>query len=337
MTNDWYTADACHVLKAKKMAAFRNADAKLEAADVQKMDILRGQRLFEPIAVATPTGGGTYLPRRRTTQYLPGRYQEVLDFQTGMQLYPSLGLMTTSDDDPVANFYTHTGALRTIQAPTNQGRHLERENPIDAESERIDILGMLCNYHHIGVSQLFPLATQSLDWTVLFTKNTATDDIASSIADDEPFKWEHFTFPTFTYNSETVEADILGWALEIIPTTRFAGLDSGQRYSIGKYIPPTSISVTLQIRPYGHNAYELIRTALESYVTDLDVTVLAKRTADRDQITFTHDKLYATPFDIVQNKEPGALEEYFLTMHQLDTGSFVPVIIDDYDDDFYET
>jgi hypothetical protein len=123
MANDWYTADNCHVLKAKKMATFRNGDAKLQAADVQKMDILQSQRLFEPIAVATPTGSGTFLGRRRTTQYLPGRYQEVLEFQTGMQLYPSLGLMTTADDTPVANYYTHTGAIRTIQTPTNQGRY----------------------------------------------------------------------------------------------------------------------------------------------------------------------------------------------------------------------
>jgi hypothetical protein len=196
---------------------------------------------------------------------------------------------------------------------------------------------MLCNYHHIECSEAFPLATQSLDWTVAFTKNSSTDDIASSIADDEPFKWEHFTFPTFTYNSETVEADIIGWALDIIPTTRLTVLDSGGRYTIGKYLPITQISTTLQIIPYGRNAFELIRTALESYVTDLDLTVLAKKTADRDQITFTHDKLYATPFDITQVKTSGAFESYFITMHQLSTGSFVPVIIDDYDDDYYET
>lgn len=340
MTNDWYTADDCHVLKVKKgsLTAWRNAEAKLIASEVQKMDQLISCRLFEPIAMAQPTGeGATFLPKYRTTKYIPGRYQEVLNFQTAMQLYPSVGLVTTADNTPGAGDYTHTGAIRTTQTPLNMGRHLERENITDAESERIDIFGMLCNYHHIECSQAFPTATQSLDWSVASTLNTGTDDIPSSICDDKPFKWEHFTFPTFTYGGETIEADILGWSLDIQNTTRLVGLDSTKKFSIGKYIPLTYISATIQIFPYGHNAFELIRTALEGYATDLDLTVVATRTAATDLITFTHDKLYCSPFDIAQYKTPGSVETYYMRMHQLNTGSFVPVSVDKYDDDYYET
>lgn len=338
MTEDWYTPDDSHILKAKKMATWRNAEAKLEAADVQKMDEMISQRLFEPIAIAESGGGSsTFLSKMRTTRYLPGRYQEILYFQTGMQLYESLGLCTTADDTPGAGQYTHTGALRTSQTPTNQGRHIERENITDAESERIDVFGMLCNSHHIECSEASPTATQSLDWTVASTKNTATDDIASSICDDEPFKWAHFTFPTFTYGGETIEARIIGWALDIVNTTRLTDLDSTGKYATGRYIPSTYITATVQITPYGHNVFELIRTALESYATDLDLTVVATRTASTDLITFTHDKLYCTPFDIAQVKAPGNVETYFMRMHQLNTGSFVPVSVDDYDDDYYET
>ena len=35
-----------------------------------------------------------------------------------------------------------------------------------------------------------------------------------------------FTFPTFTYNSETIEADIVGWGFDVQNTVRITGLDS---------------------------------------------------------------------------------------------------------------
>jgi hypothetical protein len=292
-------------------------------------------------AVAEAGGGSaTYLSKHRTTRYDIGIYQEVLYFQTGMMLYPSLGLCTTTDNDPGAGLYTHTGALRTAQTPLNMGRHIERENITDAESERIDVFGMLNQTHHIECSQMSPVAVQSLSWLCASTLNTGTDEITPATCIDAPYKWEHFTFPTFTYNSETIEADILGWSLDIANTCRFSGLDSTGKYSNGRYIPPTYISTTLHVRPYGHNAFELIRTALESYIADpnnLNLVVLAKRTANEDQITFTFDDLYCNKFDISVVKTPGSTEEYYMTMHQLNTGSFVPVTIDSYDDDYYET
>jgi hypothetical protein len=203
---------------------------------------------------------------------------------------------------------------------------------------------MLNQSHHIECSLASTVAVQSLSWLTAYTKNTATDNIDPSVVDDRPFDWKDFSFPTFTYNSETIEADILGWAFDINNTVRVSGLDStyaattgNSYYTNGRYIPPTYISVTLHIRPYGRNAFELIRTALEKYATDLDLTVLAKRTADRDQVTFTHDKLYCSKFDIASVQTPDTTEEYFMRMWQLNTGSFVPVTIDDYIDDYYET
>jgi hypothetical protein len=85
MTNDWYTPDNAHILKAKKMASWRISDAKLAAADVQKMDEMISFRLYEPGAVAEGGGGSaTFLPKFRTTRYDIGIYQEILYFQTGM-------------------------------------------------------------------------------------------------------------------------------------------------------------------------------------------------------------------------------------------------------------
>jgi hypothetical protein len=333
MTNDFYTADNAHVLKALKMATWRNGDAKLQSANVQAMDEFIAGRLVEPIGLASPLAtGASYLPKFKTTQYVPGTWDEYLYFQTAMNLYPAMGVCTTTEATP----NVHEIRIRTTQTPTNQGRHLERENTTAAESERIDILGMMLNHHHTECSEASPLAIQHNKWGCAFTKSTSTDEITPSIADDEPFKWNHFSFPTFTYNSETIEANIVGWAFDVINTLFFTGLDTTKFYSIGKLIPLTYITTTLEIVPYGHNAFELIRTNLESYATDLDLTVKAARNATTDYVQWTHDKMYCQPFVISAEKTPAKVERYLLVMSQLDTGSLEIQAKDQYNNNFYE-
>jgi len=346
MTDDLYTPDNEHLLKVKKgsMSAWRNADAKIIAAETQKMDILITGELTEPITVVTPSGANSYLPKYIESGYSPGMWTEMLKFQTGMQLYPSMGKCTTVDNvdingDAAVGTYQKTMALRTAQTPTWQGRHWERENTTDAESERIDILGMLCRSHHIECSEAQPLGVQLLNWGVAFTLNTGTDDIARSQADDKPFRWNNFAFTVLLPDagSTPLEADIIGWSFDIQNTIMFIAPDSSGYYQKGKYIPQTFISTTLEIFPYGKNAFELIRTPLGSYTTDLDLTVLATRTTLIDEIKWTHDKCYCYPFTIKVTKDPGIVERYFLRMVQLDTGSIVPIVAGDYDDDYYET
>lgn len=340
MTDDWYTADGAHLLKAEKMATFRHGDLKLETADVHGIDEYIMGRLYEPGEVIEPTGAtATYLGKYRVSGYALGLWTERLKFQSGQLLYPAMGKCTTTDDDPVANFYTHTMALRTAQPPLNMGRHWERENEVAAEDEEIDILGMGLYSYHASCSEAFPVAIQELNWGVAKTLNTdaATDDLTAIELTDEPFKWNHFSFPTFTYGGETIEADIIGWAFDVQNTVVPVGLDSGGLYTKIKYIPLSYISTTLQIYPSGRNSFELIRTALASYATDLDLVVKAIRTADRDQIVWTHDKLYCNKYNIEAHKSPGGVESYFMRMSQLNTGSIVPVVIDDYVDNNYET
>ena len=97
------------------------------------------------------------------------------------------------------------------------------------------------------------------------------------------------------------------------------------------------ISTTLQIVPTGRNCKELIRTALESYATDLDLTTKVARHATNDYIKITHDKLYCMPHDIIPPSRTKWFEGYIITMHQLGTGTCVHEIVDAYDDDYYET
>lgn len=452
MVNDWYTADKAHLQKALKMAAWRNADAKLEAADVQAVDELIAGRLFEPIGLTAPLAtGASYLPKSKTTQYIPGTWDEYLYFQTAMNLYPAMGVcvttangaevtsvtciaaedITTGDyflidcvnnagatvlnyvwfnkaaggGDPTiagrigieivigasgpssavaialndkmdleANYgasvaaavvtitntfngavddavdgntdfsisvttqgsCTHDITLRTGQTPTNQGRHWERENPVIAESERIDILGMMLNSFHVECSEASPVAVQHNKWGCSYTKNTGTDEITPAELADEGFKWHHFTFPTFTYNSEPIEATIIGWAFDVVNTIHFTGLDTSKRYSIGKYFPLTYIVTTLEITPYGHNIFELIRTDLASYLTDVDLVVKCARNATTDYIQWTHDKVYCQPFVITAEKAPGRVERYLLVLSQLSTGSITIQAKDQYDKKHYE-
>lgn len=333
MTNDWYTANNAHIQKALKMATWRNGDAKLEAADVQAMDEFIAGRLLEPTGLATPLAtGASYLPKFKTTSWVPGTWEEILYFQTAMNTYPALGVCATTEATP----NIHAISLRTVQTPLNQGRHFERENTTDAESERIDILGMMLNHHHLECSEASPVALQHNKWGCAFTKNSSTDDIAAASLTDRPFKWSDFAFSPFTYNSETIEATIIGWAFDVINTLHFTGLDTSNRYSIGKYIPLTYVVTTLEIRPYGHNIFELIRTDLEDYLTDVDLTVKCSRNTTTDYVQFTHDKVYCQPFVITADKTPGSVERYMLALSQLSTGSITIQSKDQYNNNYYE-
>jgi hypothetical protein len=123
----------------------------------------------------------------------------------------------------------------------------------------------------------------------------------------------------------------------VVNTLHFTGLDSSGYYTIGKYVPLTYLTTTLEIIPYGKNAFELIRTNLGSYAAGgLDLTVKCARTAT-DYVQWVHDKCYCQPFVLKAEKKPGARERYVLVLSQMDTGSLVPTAVDDYDDDYYET
>lgn len=335
MTQDWYTSDKAKLGTAKKGSSFRRSDAKYTSSDILETDVYVEGRLFEPIPLATPTGqSGTYLSKYRTTQYAAGRWQEILLLQTARNLYPAMGISSTTEATP----NVHAITLRTTQAPVNMGRHWERENDTPAEDEEIDMIGLSLNSYHAECSEAFPVAVQTLDWNVNFTLNTdaATDDISVSEHTDEPFKWSMFTFPTFTYNSETIEADIVGWAFDVQNTIRVTGLDSTGYFEKAKYIPLTMLTTTLEVIPYGRNAFELIRKKLESYDTDLDLVVKTARNATTDYIQWTHDKLYCQPYTLSAMKRAGSVERYFLVMSQLNTGSLAIEAKDAYNDNYYE-
>lgn len=333
MADDWYTSDLASLLVATKLPTWRFGDAKLESDDTVPSDDLVAFQLFEPGPAASPSGmSGTYNPKWETSRYDIGSYNEILKLQTARYLYPAMGKCTTTEASP----NIHAISLRTGQTPNNQGRHLKRENATSDESERIDVLGMLLNNYHVECSEFAPVAHQSLSWLTSFVKSTSTDELDEAALTDEPYKWEHFTFPVFTYNSETIEATIRGWAFDVVNTVVWSSLDATGFYTLGKYIPQTYISVSVDIVPYGKNAQELIRTALEGYATDLDLTVKAARNATNDYIQWTHDKLYANKYNTSISKVPGTFESYRMTMAQLSTGSCAIEAKDDYDDDYYE-
>lgn len=334
-TTNWYTADNATLGKAKKGTVFRRADAKYQTADMLATDVYVEGRLFEPIKQATPTGqSGSYLPFYRSTQFAAGRWQEILLLQTARYLYPAMGKCTTTEATP----NIHAITIRTTQTPLNMGRHWERRKDDSGEYEVIDMLGMSLNSYHAECSEAFPVGVQTLDWNVNQTLNTdaATDDITLTEATDEPFKWSMFTFPTFTYNSETIEADLVGWSFDVQNTVRITGLDSGGRFEKAKYIPLQMITTSIEIIPYGRNAWELIRTPLESYATDLDLVVKCARNATTDYIQWTHDKMYCRPYTLSSLKRAGSVERYFLVLSQLNTGSLAIEAKDPYNNDHYE-
>jgi hypothetical protein len=328
------------------MATWINGKAKLTSAGVHAIDDYIAGRLFEPIPTAAPfPTGDSYLSAYKTSQFMPGTWEEILYLQTGMQLYPALGGCSTADDTPSAGLYTHTFSLRTGQDPVNMGRHWERENTTDAESERIDILGMGCTFLHMECSEMVPIATQRLKWLSAFTKNSSTDDIAAASLTDIPFKWSNFSGNfTVTYNSVNLhdKMEIVGWAFDVINTVRFTGLDSDGYYSKGKYIPTSTVVTTLEVIPNNNDVFGLFRTPYTTigsrtgYATDLDVVVKCQRTAT-DYIQWTHDKCYCNPVILSAEKTRASHERYLLILTQTGAGSISVVAVDDYDDDYYET
>jgi hypothetical protein len=335
MANEWYTADNAHLLKSKKMATWRNGDAKLTSAGVHALDRFITGRLFEPVATTTPMAtGASFLPEYRTTEYHPGTWEEILYLQTAMNLYPAMGVCSTTEATP----NVHDITIRTGQTPVNMARHWERENITDAESERIDILGMMLNSLHMECSETSPVALQHNKWGVAFTKNSSTDDIATASLTDVPFKWSNFSGGfTFTYAGENLhdKMEITGWAFDIVNTLYFTGLDTNGRYSIGRYIPISYITTTLEIIPSNKNAFELIRDELP-YSSDVDLTVKCSRNATTDYIQWTQEDLYCQPFIINAEKTPGRVEKYILVLSQMDTGSCVIQAKDAYNNDYYE-
>ncbi len=333
MTNDWYTADNAHILRAKKMASWRHGDLKLEAADIKATNDLIACSLREPGEVVAPTGfGSTYLPQYEVVGYEIGQYFEICKLQTAFDIYPAMGVVSTTEATP----NVHDMSKRVAQTPTYQGRHLERENITTAEDEEIDILGMLLPSYHAECSELAPVATQSINSLVAYSINTdaLTDDIPAAGLTDEPLKWHHFVF-TDTFNSNPVEMDIIGWSFDIINTVLPTGLDSKKRFSIAKYIPLQFMSTTLEVRPYGRNPFEINRDA-QPYTGDLDLVVKASRNTTTDYIQWTHDKCFQDKFTINVDRRPGSVERYFLRWNQMDTGSLAIQSKDAYNNDYYE-
>ena len=328
-----YDASKVHIQWAKEMATWRNGDAKLEAADLVLSDPYLNFSLFEPVGIGAIMGrADSYIPHWRTKEYSVGFFGESYYLNSGRLLYPFFGKCATTEATP----NIHAISKRTTQTPLNHGRHLEIENDTGAEAERIDILGMLPSTYLCGCMESNTKAVQSALWNCAFTKSTGTDDIAEPARPSEdPFDWTGITFPTFTYNSETLEADIMGWSFSVRNNVFWRGLDSTGRYTIGKMGNFKDISVTLNIIPTGKNMKELIRTALESYATDLDLTVKLARSAT-DYIQWTHDKMYCMPFDIIPPSRNKWFEGYLITLHQLGTGSLAIEVKDAYNNDYYE-
>ncbi|KKN56981.1 hypothetical protein LCGC14_0567030 [marine sediment metagenome] len=337
MTNDWYTSDGVDLLRAKKMGLFRNADAKLEAADVLAEDDLIAYTITEPVGVAEPIGASnSMLPKYRTSRFEVGTFGEIKRLQTARDLFPAMGVCVTTEATPNIHALT-IRAGTTRQIPLNMGRHLQRLNPTVAENEIIDIFGMLLQTYHAECTEIGnQVAIQSLNWISTFTKNSSVDLLTPATVTDEPFKWNHFTFPTYTYNSEPIQADIIGWSFDVVNSVIWVVLDSTGFYTKGKYLPFQFISTTIELNPYGHNPFELIRTKLESYITDVDLTVKCARNATTDYIQWTHDKCYTRPFTISANKQSGAHERYFLQNIQLNTGSLAIEAKDAYNKAHYE-
>ena len=332
-----YQAHKTYVGVAKTMATWNHANAKLLTADVLASDPLIYHNFTEPKGVAEARADANdMVPNYHTTIYEPGKLTENYYLQTGRLLYPALGVCSTTEGTP----NDHAITKRVAQTPIYSGRHSEQVNVDTGESHITDMFSMLLKSYHAECSERGTKATQTASWRYMKSLVDASCDTITrpTVLTDKIFSWNDFTFPIFTYGGDTIEARIIGWSFDVNNVIDWYGLSSGI-FTVGEMHNYEDISVTLAIIPTGRSCRELIRTVIESYATDLDLTVKMARNATTDYVQFTHDKLYATPYDIIPGHIKGWKEGYFLTMHQLggaSLGSLAIEVKDKYNDNYYE-
>lgn len=319
-----------YVALGRPTALFRNGDAALAAAaNLKSSDTLHENWGYKFAGEEiSPFGSTTSRYHKRVgTRSVPGNFQATFELNTFRFANMFFGLCTTVEGSPD----THTWAIRlTNQTPYYIPIHTERENDTAAESERWDLLGTVGKSWHISCSEASSLALQ--DVNIDYAKHVTGVDIAEPTPVEDSHRsleWSDFSMTTFTYNSETIEADVLGFDWSLINKYYIGNYVSG--YASRALLFNCDIQVKLRLMPYGKNIFELLRTKKSGYLTDVDISWKFTETADR-YIAGVHDKTYCQPFDVrVINAE-----EYEVTFHQLDTGSFVPTEHNELDDDWYE-
>jgi len=319
-----------YVAIGRPTALFRNGDAAIAAAaNLKSSDTLHEDWSLKFAGEETSQFGSTtsrYF-KRVSTRDVPGNFKAVFELNSFRFANMFFGACTTTEGSPDQ----HVWAIRTTnQPPYYIPIHTERENDTDAESERWDLLGCVGKTWHIACSEEKTLALQDVD--IDFAKHVAGNDIAEPTPVEDSHRsleWGDFTLPTFTYNSETIEADILGFDWTLTNKVYLGGFVA--HYPTRGLLFNCDIQVKLRIMPDGKNIFELLRTRLVDYLTDIDITWKFTETANR-YIQGVHDKTYCQPFDVRCINA----EVYDVTFHQLDTGSFVPTEHNELDDDWYE-
>lgn len=339
MANEPYFKNYRYLAFLKQNAAWRFADTKAVVADLKPSEGATYLTALDyPKGMTAGCGtSGTRLQKRRTVKDVPGKFATKSDLNTARLLeWVGFTCATTEANPDIHNF-----TLDTDGTPNNKGVHVEFENPTDAESRRYDLFGFIGNSLRWEASEQSQLFQQIYD--AQFAIAIAADDLAEPTALDAaaiagmthyPYMWKDFSAPTFTYNSETQEVDILGFAFNVQNNGNYIGnFDSNGYAQKAIYAGSIDITCEMHIRPYGKNIFEVNETDLELYITDFDLTWRVYKSANQ-YIQSAHDKMeldkikYATPDD--------GMEEYKITLKQLSTGSVTIQEKNELDNDYYE-
>lgn len=319
-----------YVAIGRPTTLFRNGDAALAAAaNLKASDTLHENWGYRFPGEEVTTFGSTVsrLSKRIATANKVGNFQATFEFNTFRFANMGFGACTTVEGSPD----THTWAIRTTNQPPYYIQiHTERENDTGAESERWDLLGCLLKHWHIGGSENSSLILQ--DVNIDYAIAVAGVDIAEPTPVEDTHRsleWNDFSLTTFSYGGETIEADILGFDWDLDNKFYLGNFVSGS--ATRGLLFACDIQAKIRLMPYGKNIFELLRTRKISYATDLDLVWKFAESANR-YVQGTHDKMYCQPFDV----RAVNAETYEVTLHQLSTGSFVPVEHNELDNDWYE-
>ena len=335
MADRYYSLKNCSVSFAGQadLTAWRNADAKLTAAECEPTDILLAGGYFLPYDQTIRVGalGGTKRKRVTTTRY-PGTWRSHHCFQTAQFVYWVMCTSADTDNTPVG-YNTHAITEKTTQTPLNFAMHVEHE--LTSEDRRHDLLGFIPTELTITCLQ-DGRAYQELRG--VFAKHIAADELTPET--ERPIattgsiwkNWKHAVTGTLggaaqtalKYNSNELEIDITAIAHHIRRNYLLGVPDASGYYSVA-VLNDLEYTVDITCKPRGSDLFTILNTAKESYAGDLDLDFYYTADATNDKIRFVYDKMYAVPFESRIPNYDEMFETYTFTLEELDDTSSLAV------------
>lgn len=174
---------------------------------------------------------------------------------------------------PFVHTITEQNTIASHQTTTI---HAEKENATDAESVRNDLLGCLAdNWRMVSEAPGQAEAEQTVDWVSAKTRDGTDIARPTTLDTRDAFKWCDVKTLNLAYNSANLLDNTNPSRVELeIANNIDMPHEFGDCYPDHFKMGEREHTVTIQCTPETRDLYDLHKTPVESFLTDLDLTVL---------------------------------------------------------------